>query len=101
MWMKFMNSLKHKTSAKPFKKNNSDSNQHIFKDQIPPKVWAVSYETLKRISIFIYALADFLSFIPFLTTSFHAFLGQLLGKLALTLKVLRLLGQVFSSILSR
>ena len=64
--------------------------------------WKVSYERLPSIFIFSYALVlTFLSFKWLLITAFHVFLGHSLGKLTLTLKVLHLLDQELSSILSR
>ena len=47
------------------------------------------------------SLLTFLSFSSLLITSFHVFFGLPLEKLPLTLKVLHLLDQVLSSILSR
>ena len=47
------------------------------------------------------SLLTFLSLRSFLFTSFHVFLGRPLMKLPLTLKVLHLLGQALSSILSK
>ena len=61
-------------------------------------VWTVSYEKLPSISVFSYILAYFLSFGSFLITSFHV---RPLWKLLLTSKVLHLLDQALSSILSR
>ena len=55
------------------------------------------------ISVFNYVLADFpfLSFRSLLLTSFHVFLGCPMGKLPLTLMVLHLLDEAFTSILSK
>ena len=47
------------------------------------------------------SLLTFLSFISLLIAPFHVFFGLPLGKLLLTLKVLYLLDQAFSSILYR
>ena len=47
------------------------------------------------------SLLTFLSLRSFLFTSFHVFLGRPLMKLPLTLKVLHLLGQALSPILSK
>lgn len=47
------------------------------------------------------SLQTSLSFRPLLITSFHVFLGYPLGKLPLTLEVLQLTDQAFSSVLSR
>ena len=61
-------------------------------------VWTVSYEKLPSISVFSYILVYFLSFASLLITSFHV---RPLWKLLLTSKVLHLLDQALSSILSR
>ena len=62
--------------------------------------WTVSYDRLSSISL-LSCLLTFVSFRSFLITSFHVFLGHPLGKLALALKILHLLDQLLSSILSR
>ena len=62
--------------------------------------WLDSYVKLPSISVFGYILADF-PFFQITFDHFHVFLGQSLGKLPLTLKVLHLLDQALSSIQSR
>ena len=61
--------------------------------------WAVSHE--KYPSIYLLAMSSLFSFRSLMITSFYVFFGRPLEKLLLILKVLHLLDQTLSSILSK
>ena len=77
----------------------SSSSWHLF----PMLAW-VGWFLMKDFQVFLslaMSLLTFLSFRSLLITSFYVFLGRPLGKLLLTSKVLHLLDEALSSILSR